>query len=106
MLAAQRWSSACENPPPACRCSRRFPSRPACEARARWWRSPAETRLTEPHRDEVIRRGCRAITRTDAKDLDLSLRARDRAAKADRQVIVAVIRLGGGRSGRCPAKLA
>src|SRR5207245_8765912 len=47
----------------------------------------------------------RAITRTDSEDFDLPLRPRGRPGEADREVIVTIVRFGGGRGGGCAAEL-
>src|SRR6202030_3714503 len=60
-------------------------------------RGRAAIALGEPDGDLVPVSLGRPVTRADAEDLELSLGTRGSASETDREVIVAVVRLGGGR---------
>src|SRR5579864_8411879 len=65
---------------------------------------PPAAGLTEADCDEVVEGRRRAVTGTDAEDLDLPFRPRLAAAEADGDVVMSKVGPGGGGGRRPPAE--
>src|SRR5438874_3832495 len=73
-----------------------------CNGRSGPFQPPA---LGEPHTDEVVTRGCRAITWADPEDLELPFLSRHGAGEADADIEVPEVGFDGRRGRGCSAQL-